>query len=214
MAIPDSVAQLLMGEIDDTLNKLTALSEAVIEATRAVNESKLVTLDQHTASLKRWAEQMIQFTNEHANRLEALTNQRIDGITKAEKDAEVMVKEFANGMRTAVIKGIGSEIAGIIEERLKAIDGIVSELNPSLTGYIEGVKKLVGNLESHAIALDNAVKQASINGAAAGAAAAVKEVGESVDDKINRLHKTLFLFLGAGGLTGIVVAVVVSHWLK
>jgi len=214
MALPDSVAQALMGEIDEQLEKLTALAAAVVEATRAVNDAKLVTLDRHTASMQQFAGQLVQMTNQHAERLAALTNQQIDGIAQAEKYAEERVTAYANKMRSVVINEVGHEIAGVVNAKFKAIDDVVFKLAPALAQYTAGVKQLVADLESHAHVLDDAVAQAARNGVNG----AVQAVGKSVDAQIDRLYKNLFLFLGGFGLVsavvGAVVSAVVSHWLK
>lgn len=214
MALPDSVAQALMGEIDEQLEKLTALAAAVVEATRAVNDAKLVTLDQHTASMQKFAGQLVQMTNQHAERLAAMTNQQIEGIAQAEKYAEERVTAYANKMRSVVIHEVGHEIAGVVNAKLKAIDDVVFQLAPALAQYTAGVKQLVADLESHANVLDDAVAQA----AKTGVDGAVQAVGGSVEAKIDWFYKNLFLFLGGFGLVGIGVAAItatlVTLWLK
>lgn len=214
MAMPDSVAQALMGEIDAQLNKLTELAAAVVEATRAVNEAKLVTLDQHTASMQKFAGQLVQLTNQHAERLTALTNKQVASIEEAEAYAAERVTAYANKMRSVVINEVGTEIAGVVNVKFKAIDDLVFQLAPALTQYTAGVKQLVADLESHAHVLDDAVAQAARNGVNG----AVQMVGTKVDGQIDRLYKNLFLFLGGFGLfsavMGAVVSAVVSHWLK
>lgn len=198
MALPDAVAQALMGEIDEQLAKLTAMAAAIEEAARIVNEAKVISFERNEAQLKHYADKLLEFTAKQADRLAEITNQGINGMSAVADAEHRKLGQYAGSLRNAIVRDLSAEVLTLVRSELGQINAVVHQFKPALDGYAARIAQLSSELDGYAIKSAVRSREAS--------AEAAKLLVETTTAQMGRLYAQTWLFCGVSALVGGVVA--------
>lgn len=192
-------------DIRELMERIEAVRISIVEASRAAGEAQLLAFDRNEMQLQNYAQALAKFTNDHAERLSALTQQQIGALQGAGETEQKKFLGYTGSLRNNLVRDLGATLTKIVETELGKVNAIVHEFGPALAGYSSRIAQLVSDLDRYENRAAGLVQDAS-KGASAEAA---KQLATATTGHMGRLYAQLWVFCGVSALVGGFVATAV-----
>lgn len=160
MAMPDSVAQALMGEIDAQITALKELAAQVSEAAKIVGEStnnigvlNAAAISQQAETLQLFDQKLKQITEDHAKAVaETLQHADFQGVVEGGiRRAQIAISDYSNTIKRQVVFDLANAVRKHTSEPLEkvtaGINSTVEQFGPALSHYAQTIDRLANQIK-------------------------------------------------------------------